>query len=77
MSELREQVDKAVAEGRLAEALWDINRAAELLRRTPGPFYQWRSYRTGPRSYKVGNSIMYDPADLRAYLLSHVQEPAA
>lgn len=77
MSELREQVDKAVAEGRLAEALWDIKRAAEFLGRTPGTLYQWRSYRTGPRSYKVGNSIMYDPADLRAYLLSHVQEPAA
>lgn len=78
MSDLRKQVEAAVAEGRLTEDLVGIKRASEILGVPVGTLYQWRSQGTGPRSYKVGNAVRYDPFDLRAYLLSRsTQEPAA
>lgn len=77
MTDLREQVDTAVAEGRLTEDLWDIEKAAAFLGTVPGTMYQWRSHGTGPRSYKVGGAVKYDPFDLRAYLLSNMKSPAA
>lgn len=75
--DIRKQVDAAVAEGRLTEDLWDIERASAFLGVPVGTLYQWRSSGTGPRSYKAGNSVKYDPYDLRAYLLGNVKEPAA
>lgn len=77
MSELRNQIQAAVADGRLTDGLVDICEAARILGKQPGTLYQWRSKGLGPRSYKVGGSVRYDPADLRAYLLGHVSEPAA
>jgi hypothetical protein len=65
----------AVAEGRLTEDMWDAERASQFLGGVPiGTLYQWRSRRYGPRSYKVGGQIKYDPADLRRWLLSHARE---
>lgn len=73
----REEVDAAVAEGRLTEDMWGVERAAKFLGVEVGTLYQWRSHKTGPRSYKVGGQVMYDPFDLRTYLLSNVKDPAA
>lgn len=75
--DVQKQVDQAVAEGRLTEDLWDIEQASRFLRVPAGTLYQWRSAGSGPRSYKVGNSVRYDPRDLRAYLLGNVKDPAA
>jgi hypothetical protein len=73
----RRQVDEAVAEGRLTEKMWSIEQTAEFLNVAVGTLYQWRSHGTGPRSYRVGGAIKYDPVDVRTYLLGQAQEPAA
>lgn len=76
--DVAEAIDAAVAEGRLTEDMWDIERTSRFLGGIPiGTLYQWRSRRYGPRSFKVGNSVMYDPYDLRAWLLSRARETAA
>ncbi|MFF7226619.1 helix-turn-helix transcriptional regulator [Streptomyces massasporeus] len=30
--------------------------------------YQWRRKRTGPRGFRIGRHLRYDPADVRAYV---------
>jgi predicted DNA-binding transcriptional regulator AlpA len=30
--------------------------------------YQWRKKRTGPRGFRIGKHLRYDPADVRAYV---------
>ncbi len=30
--------------------------------------YQWRRKRTGPRGFRVGRHLRYDPADVRAWV---------
>lgn len=30
--------------------------------------YQWRKKRTGPRGFRIGRHLRYDPADVRAYV---------
>ncbi|MEU9420700.1 helix-turn-helix domain-containing protein [Streptomyces sp. NPDC048272] len=40
--------------------------------------YQWRRKRTGPRGFRVGVHLRYDPADVRAWVTSLMdQEEAA
>jgi hypothetical protein len=73
----RAEVEAMVAEGRLAEDMWDIDRVSSFLGIPKGTLYQWRSLRRGFRSYKPGNTVLYDPFDVRAYLLSTAKEPAA
>jgi excisionase family DNA binding protein len=50
------------------DQLWTIEDAARYLRVPPGTLYQWRHRRTGPRAFKVGRHLRYDPADVRAWL---------
>ncbi|MFJ3807262.1 helix-turn-helix transcriptional regulator [Streptomyces sp. NPDC090073] len=38
--------------------------------------YQWRRKRTGPRGFRVGRHLRYDPADVRAWVES-LREGAA
>jgi excisionase family DNA binding protein len=51
-----------------AERLWKIDEVAAFLGIPPSTLYQWRHRRTGPRSFKVGRHLRYDPADVRAWL---------
>ncbi|MFI0230806.1 helix-turn-helix transcriptional regulator [Streptomyces sp. NPDC017086] len=30
--------------------------------------YQWRKKRTGPRGFRIGKHLRYDPADVRTYV---------
>ncbi|MEU3546640.1 helix-turn-helix transcriptional regulator [Streptomyces longwoodensis] len=30
--------------------------------------YQWRKKRTGPRGFRIGKHLRYDPADVSAYV---------
>jgi hypothetical protein len=71
----RDQVDAVVADGRLTEGMWDIDKVSEFLGIPKGTLYQWRSLGRGLRSYKPGNTVLYDPFDVRAYLLSTAKEP--
>jgi predicted DNA-binding transcriptional regulator AlpA len=38
--------------------------------------YQWRRKRTGPRGFRVGRHLRFDPADVRAWVWS-LQKGAA
>jgi hypothetical protein len=62
---------------RLNEDLWSTEKTAKFLDVPKGTLYQWTSRGCGPKSYKVGNSRKYDPADVRAYLRERMSEPAA
>ena len=48
--------------------LWSITETAAFLRVPVGTLYQWRHRRTGPRAFKVGRHLRYNPADVRAWL---------
>ncbi|MET8682575.1 helix-turn-helix domain-containing protein [Streptomyces sp. NPDC004647] len=38
--------------------------------------YQWRRKRTGPRGFRVGRHLRYDPEDVRAWVSSQIEEAA-
>ncbi|WP_406074187.1 helix-turn-helix transcriptional regulator [Micromonospora sp. NBC_01638] len=48
--------------------LWSVIETAAFLRVPVGTLYQWRHRRIGPRAFKVGRHLRYDPADVRAWL---------
>ncbi|MFJ9703263.1 helix-turn-helix domain-containing protein [Streptomyces fradiae] len=50
---------------------------AELLRVPVETVYQWRRKRTGPRGFRVGRHLRYDPVDVRAWVESLREEAAA
>ncbi|QKW44476.1 helix-turn-helix transcriptional regulator [Streptomyces microflavus] len=39
--------------------------------------YQWRRNRTGPRGFRVGRHLRFDPDDVRAWVDSRRSEAAA
>ncbi|MGW0875832.1 helix-turn-helix transcriptional regulator [Streptomyces sp. NPDC002740] len=39
--------------------------------------YQWRRKRTGPRGFRVGRHLRFDPADVRAWVDSRREAAAA
>ncbi|ADL48868.1 MULTISPECIES: AlpA family transcriptional regulator [Micromonospora] len=51
-----------------ATELWSIEEVSAFLRVPVGTLYQWRYRRTGPRAFKVGRHLRYDPADVRSWL---------
>lgn len=71
----RAEVDAMVASGRLTDDMWDLDRVSSFLGIPKGTLYQWRSSGRGPRSYKPGNTVLYDPFDVRAYLIATMKEP--
>jgi hypothetical protein len=73
----RAEVDAVVAEGRLTEDMWDLDKVSSFLGIPKGTLYQWRSTGRGPRSYKPGNALLYDPFEVRAYLIATMTEPTA
>ncbi len=38
--------------------------------------YQWRRKRTGPRGFRVGRHLRYDPEDVQAWVTSQIEEAA-
>lgn len=44
------------------------NDIAELLRTSPETVRYWRHIGTGPKSFKVGRRVLYDSADVTAWL---------
>lgn len=50
------------------DVLWSIDELATYLRVPTGTLYQWRYRRTGPRAYKVGRHLRYDPAEVQMWL---------
>ncbi|MEC3996036.1 helix-turn-helix domain-containing protein [Actinacidiphila sp. DG2A-62] len=39
--------------------------------------YQWRRKRTGPRGFRIGRHLRFDPADVRAWVDGRREEVAA
>lgn len=39
--------------------------------------YQWRRKRTGPRGFRVGRHLRFDPADVRAWVESQLNGAVA
>lgn len=50
------------------DELWTIEEAAAYLRTTPGTLYQWRHRRKGPPARRPGKRLLFDPAEVRAWL---------
>lgn len=57
------------ADGDQLRELWTIQQLAEYLRTPVGTLYQWRYKGVGPRAYRVGRHLRYDPAEVRRWLL--------
>ncbi|MFG3110164.1 helix-turn-helix transcriptional regulator [Streptomyces tendae] len=38
--------------------------------------YQWRRKQTGPRGFRVGRHLRFDPEDVRVWLESQMEEAA-
>jgi predicted DNA-binding transcriptional regulator AlpA len=39
--------------------------------------YQWRRKRIGPRGFRVGRHLRFDPEDVRSWVKSRMEEGAA
>jgi excisionase family DNA binding protein len=50
---------------------------AELLGVPVETVYQWRRKRTGPRGFRVGRHLRYDPQDVRAWIEQQMTVGAA
>lgn len=48
--------------------LWSANEVSAFLSVPVTTLYQWRYYGTGPRAYRVGKHLRYDPAAVRRWL---------
>ncbi|WP_035909413.1 MULTISPECIES: AlpA family transcriptional regulator [unclassified Frankia] len=50
------------------DRLWTAAEAARFLGVPVATLYQWRTRKVGPRAYRVGKWLRYDPTDVRAWL---------
>lgn len=50
--------------------LWTSQECSEFLGVPVATLYQWRYLGRGPRSFRVGKYVRYDPADVRKWLLT-------
>ncbi|MFE5484530.1 helix-turn-helix transcriptional regulator [Streptomyces sp. NPDC056527] len=50
---------------------------AELLGVPIETIYQWRRKRVGPRGFRVGRHVRFDPNDIRAWVESQMEGAAA
>lgn len=51
------------------------DKAAEVLGLAPATLNQWRLQSKGPKYYKFGRRILYDLADIEAWIESRVIDP--
>ena len=51
-----------------AERLWTIDDTSAWLGVPVGTLYQWRCRGLGPRAYRLGRHLRYDPADVWAWV---------
>lgn len=67
MSESRETpLDKA--------PMWTLDDLCRKLRCSPETVYTWRKQGIAPRAYKIGKHLLFEDADVRAWLKRHVSE---
>ncbi|WP_338696602.1 helix-turn-helix domain-containing protein [Streptomyces sp. Q6] len=49
---------------------------ADLLGVPVETIYQWRRKRTGPKGFRVGRHLRYDPADVHAWVMTQMEVAA-
>lgn len=74
MDDIRTRLEKLLESG---EGTVGLPQAAKILGVAEGTLYQWRSKGTNVRSYKSGGKIVYDVADLLAFLEQRASGTAA
>ncbi|MGH2775633.1 MAG: helix-turn-helix transcriptional regulator [Actinomycetota bacterium] len=50
------------------EKLLSLQEVAEVLNVPVGTLYKWRYEGVGPKGFRVGRGIRYEPADVRAWI---------
>jgi hypothetical protein len=73
----REQENRSLnnAGDRMPDQLGEPEEVARFLRKTEKTLANWRSLNIGPRYYKIHGHILYDWADVRAWLASQQVDP--
>jgi excisionase family DNA binding protein len=61
---------------RLPERYLTPDDVAEIFDVPKETVYQWRRKRTGPRGFRVGRHLRYDPDDIRAWVASQMEVAA-
>jgi excisionase family DNA binding protein len=51
------------------DRLWSIGDVSRFLGIPVNTLYQWRHQGAGPRAYRVGRHLRYDPAEVRRWLV--------
>lgn len=55
------------------DRLMTVEEVADYLNVPVSTIYQWRHKGTGPRAFRVGRFLRYDPSDIRAWLHQHAE----
>jgi integrase len=63
--------------GHRPDPLWTAEEVALYLGVPIGTLYQWRYRRAGPRAYRVGRYLRYDPNDVRSWLATQTDDTGA
>ncbi|MFI6210162.1 helix-turn-helix transcriptional regulator [Streptomyces sp. NPDC051041] len=68
MAKQTEPDPRATLRSGLPDRYLTPNDIAEMFEVPLETVYQWRKKRTGPRGFRVGKHLRYDPADVWAYV---------
>jgi DNA-binding transcriptional MerR regulator len=52
----------------MPDRLWSVQDVSRFLGVPVATLHQWRYLGTGPKAYRVGKHLRYDPADVKAWL---------
>jgi predicted DNA-binding transcriptional regulator AlpA len=67
---MRRRITMATTPVNPPDPLWEIEDVSTYLRVPVQTLYQWRKRKYGPRAARVGRHLRYDPADVRAWVVS-------
>ncbi|MFI9486983.1 helix-turn-helix transcriptional regulator [Promicromonospora sp. NPDC052451] len=51
--------------------MWTVEELCEKLHASPETVRSWRKNGTGPRAYKIGRHVLFEEADVRAWIKAH------
>jgi DNA-binding transcriptional MerR regulator len=52
----------------MPDRLWSVQDVSRFLGVPVATLHQWRYLGTGPKAYRVGKHLRYDPSDVKAWL---------
>lgn len=53
---------------KMPDRLWSVQDVSRFLGVPVATLHQWRYLGTGPKAYRVGKHLRYDPSDVKAWL---------